>query len=704
MNLLRNLIFQKNKYLQVLKKYYSAILFVVALIVVSVYYNYHEIALKRPQSVHKWRQADCASIALNYYQGGMKFFKPETHNLTADAGTSGKCCTSEIPILYYSAAFLYKIFGYHEYIYRIFNTLLFFLGLFFLFKLLHYLLKDVYWAIALTLLVFTSPVLVYYGNNYLSNSLALAFSITGWYYFVRFYFESKQKWFYISMVAMLLAAAFKVTALYSLFSITVIYFLELFKLKKFKESGKLFSHPAWHLISIISVFIIIGLWVVYAHNFNQKHDSTYFSTTILPIWDLNRTEINRVLENVKKIWLDQYFHKSVLLFITICFIFILTHLRKNIEFLIYSVIIISAEVIAYIILQFRMLADHDYYLIESYILPVLIIICAFDVLKRHYNKIFNSLISRLIFAVFLLFNIYYARQNIIERYEGWMNDYPRNKDLYTITPYLRQIGISSKDTVISIPDRSNASLYLMNQKGWTEYTDARLHREAMIRYNQDSAGIQRSINNGASYLIINGIQELYNKPYLRSYCTYLAGNYNNVLIFNLKNSNRNFNPEKPAIDKVFYCSAELISSDKQYFLSETDSTLFRNGITRSDEFAHSGKYSSKLSTDTPYGMTIKFKNLQYGESLKICVWRKTIGKSTGGLIVSGSPYPYYNNQYKILERDSAGWEKLMMEVFISSEIANQEIVIYVYNPDPNPVYFDDLEIIRYKSILNKFNS
>ena len=358
-----------------MKKSYPAIFFVVALILVSLYYNYHEIALKRPQSVHKWRQADCASISLNYYQGGMKFFKPETHNLTADAGTSGKCCTSEIPVLYYSAAFLYKIFGYHEYIYRIFNTLLFFLGLFFLFKLLHYLLKDVYWAIALTLLVFSSPVLVYYGNNYLSNSSALAFSIIGWYYFVRFFFESKQKWFYISMVAMLFAGAFKVTALYSLFAILVIYGLELFNLKKFKENSKLFSHPGWHLFSIISVFIIIGLWVVYAHNFNQKHDSTYFSTTILPIWDLNTTEINRVLGNVRKIWLDQYFHKSALLFITICFIFILTHLRKNIEFLIYCVIIISAEVIVYIILQFRMFADHDYYLIESYILPVLIIIC-----------------------------------------------------------------------------------------------------------------------------------------------------------------------------------------------------------------------------------------------------------------------------------------------------------------------------------------
>jgi hypothetical protein len=62
---------------------YSIILFLVVLIRVAYYYDYQTIAFKRPQSVHKWRQSDCASIALNYHQGGMNFFVPETHNLTS---------------------------------------------------------------------------------------------------------------------------------------------------------------------------------------------------------------------------------------------------------------------------------------------------------------------------------------------------------------------------------------------------------------------------------------------------------------------------------------------------------------------------------------------------------------------------------------------------------------------------------------------
>ena len=686
-----------------MKKYIPPFLFIIILIIVSIYYNYHEIALKRPQSTHKWRQSDCASIALNYYQDGMNFLTPETHNLTSDGGTSGKCCASEIPILYYSVASLYKVFGYNEFIYRIFNTLLFFLGLFYLFKLMHYLLKDNFWAIALSILFFTSPLLVYYGNNYLSNSSSLAFSIIAWYYFIRFYFESKPKLFYTSMVVILLAGAFKVTGLFSLFAIGGIYLIELLGLKRFKEDRKLFTKPFLYLLPIISIFLIIGLWLVYAHSYNQTHDCTYFSTTIFPIWELNSIEIDGVLSNIKKVWLDEYFHKSVILFIIMCFLFIIAFFRKNTDLLIYGVLFILAEVIFYILLQFWTFADHDYYVIDVYILPILIVISAFVILKKHSNKLFNAKIFKIAFAIFLLFNINYAHQKINNRYDGWMNDFPERKDIYSISPYLRQIGISPNDTIISIPDGSHVSLYLMNQKGWTEYTDARFNKGTPIRYNRDSVGIQESIDNGARYLIVNGIKELYIKPYLQSYCTNLIGTYNNVLVFNLKSNLNNYNLKKRTVHKVYKCSAEHISYDNQFFYGQPDSTLFQNGATRSNEFAHRGNYSSKLNANSPYGMTIKFNDLENGESLRISVWRKINNISQGGIIASNSPFQYYNNNYKVIQKDSNGWERIEMEVFIESEMENQELGVYLHNPDEDYGYFDDLEIIKYESVLNIVN-
>jgi len=350
-----------------------------------------------------------------------------------------------------------------------------------------------------------------------------------------------------------------------------------------------------------------------------------------------------------------------------------------------------------------MFADHDYYLIEVYIFPILVVTCTFDLLKKHYPGIFNSLISKGVIFCLLLFNIYYARQKINERYMGWMNNYQKNKDIYTISPYLRQIGITPFDTIISIPDDSHASLYLMNQKGWTEFTDERLYRGERVQYNRDSAGIRASVDKGAKYLIINGISEIYEKPYLQPFCNNLAGNFNNVLIFNLKVQVNNFHLNQRIIDKIFICDAELVSDERKYFISTTDSTFFQYGASQSDEFAHSGKFSARIDANMPYGMTIKFKNLINCESFVISVWRKTTGESKGALIASGSPYPYYNNDYRILETDSAGWEKLFMEIFVPSELDGQELVVYVYNPGKDPVYFDDLEIIRYKSLLNDSN-
>ena len=99
----------------------------------------------------------------------MKFFQPEVHNLVSDGRTSGYA-VGECPLFYYFIAGLYKIFGQHDLIYRLVNTLLFFLGLFALYKMLEQWLGDSFWSMAVPVLLFTSPVVVYYANNYLTDT------------------------------------------------------------------------------------------------------------------------------------------------------------------------------------------------------------------------------------------------------------------------------------------------------------------------------------------------------------------------------------------------------------------------------------------------------------------------------------------------------------------------------------------------------
>ncbi|MBK9723021.1 MAG: hypothetical protein IPO78_15610 [Saprospiraceae bacterium] len=94
----------------------------------------------------------------------------------------------------------------------------------------------------------------------------------------------------------------------------------------------------------------------------------------------------------------------------------------------------------------------------------------------------------------------------------------------------------------------------------------------------------------------------------------------------------------------------------------------------------------------------KFQFLN-AESFSISIWRKAIQNTKAGIVATCNAKQFYNGNFKILEKDSNNWEKLWMEFSMPKQSTDQELVIYMYNPDSNPVYFDDLEIKYYKSIL-----
>jgi len=497
--------------------------FALLLVVFAIVYNYPSVTLKRPQSVHHWRQSDCASIALNYYQNGMHFFQPQTHNLTSDGSKSGYSAPSEIPIGYYFVASLYKIFGYHDFIYRLVNTLIFLLGLFYLFKLCYMLFGDFFWSAAFSLFFFTSPVLVYYGNNFLSDSSALAFALIGWYFLLKFYFNRIRWDFLVAILFFMLAGAFKVTALMSLVAISILFLIELLHIFKFRTEGKVFEKPVQTALPILLAFGVIASWVFYAKYFNGLHNSVYFSTRIIPIWELDSSQIQMVLDNVKGLWLSQYFHVYALYFLSAAFLFSIVFVKKSNRFLMVVNILLLLGTVSYILLWFPTFKDHDYYTLNLYILLVFVIVNFGWVLKNRFPKAFSGYYLKILFLGFLLFNMNHSRNEMYGRYYGWWTEHPEYKDYHEVTPYLRSIGIAPMDTVVCLPDMTHFTLYLMNQRGWT----------GCLGYNSDSAAVAASIHRGAKYLILHG-EEAGNRPYLQSFMTKPIGEFNSIKIFKLE--------------------------------------------------------------------------------------------------------------------------------------------------------------------------
>jgi len=335
------------------------------------------------------------------------------------------------------------------------------------------------------------------------------------------------------MLFFLLAGSFKIFALISFAALGIIFFAEIVGISKFRANGKLFSRPKTQIIPFVIIILIIGGWAEYAHYYNTLHQSEYFSTSTrqFSLWNLDIDTIHKVIEHVRILWLNQFFHVSSLYMLAGIFLFSFLFIKKNDKFISAITLLLFFGTIIYVILFFAIFDYHDCYTINLFIFLIFVFIAFIGLLKNHFLKIFNSPYIKIVFFLFLIFNVVHAQKQMHDRYNSWWTEYPEYKDYHTITPYLRSIGIKPLDTVVCLPDDSHFTLYLMNQRGWTE----------CMGNDRDSAGIALSVSRGAKYLIVNG-DEIIKRPYIQSFLNHPIGQYGLVRIYKFDEPFRNQNP------------------------------------------------------------------------------------------------------------------------------------------------------------------
>src|SRR5436305_15107843 len=68
-----------------------------------------------------WRQSDVAAIARNYFENGFHFARPQIDWAGEEPGWVG----TEFPVLPFTAALLYKVFGMREWVGRLLTIMFF---------------------------------------------------------------------------------------------------------------------------------------------------------------------------------------------------------------------------------------------------------------------------------------------------------------------------------------------------------------------------------------------------------------------------------------------------------------------------------------------------------------------------------------------------------------------------------------------------
>lgn len=495
--------------------YNSFIWFWVLFTLLFFVYAYQEILTFPAHSIHSWRQSDCLSLAQNF-MGTNNPLEPSIHNYISDNETSGKSA-GEFTGLYYLVGKIWNITGVNLGVYRAINIILMAIACFALFNSLRKKWKDTFWSLFLSLFLFTSPLIVFYTPNFLTDITALAFTIMGWAYFIRYLGNKHFNLLIFSFGLFALAALFKITAAISFLSLLGIFGLEL--IGAFRKTPPVFKYQMKTFILFIGVILIILSWYFYAEYYNQLHGGKYTFNNLWPLWALTPDHYKKAIAFFNDITFWQFFHRGIFWMIALLTLsaFIITFKNQKKVFVFLLFIFFGST--CYVIFWFGALENHDYYFLNLFIIPLIVlgINIHFLIQSQLGSKIKTSL-KGVGLIVFIL-GVFYSASNIRLRYsekitvgktlstlffkqsqiDYWRYTASNYRDggLFTMEKYNRSIGIKKDDLIICYPDFSfNIALFRLNQKGWSSFDNP----------DYDPNIVEKHIHQGAKYLIINKIE------------------------------------------------------------------------------------------------------------------------------------------------------------------------------------------------------
>lgn len=505
-------------------------IFLVVFLLLCLVYNINQSLFYRPVGVHQWRNSICAAFAMNYYHGS-DFLHARTNSMLADDGSSD-ITVVELPALYYTVGFIYKIFGPHEFLYRLINLIIAFLGLLYLFRSAFLFLGDKLYAGFVSLILFTSPIFVFYANNFIPDTTCVSVSLIGLFYYLSFWFHRRRAHWYISMLLFLLAGLIKTPGLVLFFAVAGTGLTDLLvrRTKHFSMAS-----PGWghYLIGMAGVLTGLFVWYLFAKIYSDQHAGSVSAVEIRPIWVLSHDAIVMIREAMAERLRQHDYHVSWFLLLSGALAIMNLLLFRKYHHLLNRLLLFSLiAAIGFTLFFFRSMHAHDYYQIGNLVVLPLIWVNFLDMLRRQKKTVFKSPVLHGVLAILLGALVLVCSENIRgryhkENYEYWMSS-NRVKWFGDLNPYLRRLGISRSDLVYFTPDPSiNISLYLADQKGFTDFYQ---------RPKSQEERIQMMMERGMQTIVIGDWKFIKEPEQIRPFLGEKIGEFGTVEIYSVKNA------------------------------------------------------------------------------------------------------------------------------------------------------------------------
>lgn len=140
---------------------------------------------------------------------------------------------------------------------------------------------------------------------------------------------------------------------------------------------------------------------------------------------------------------------------------------------------------------------------------------------------------------------------------------------------------------------------------------------------------------------------------------------------------------------------ESISPDGKWILSQ-DGTQFSLNSALSSGNARSGKNAFSLPVFDSYAMEYKLTGVKPGDAFEISSWCSSGGKEAFLVASAGASDPFYQQSNGFVETDPKGWKNITLDLKIPDNFKGDKIKIYFWNHGNTPVWFDDIEIDKYR--------
>lgn len=436
----------------------TVVVFILILGMVYGILNFHKTIFYRPQSIHQWAQCDRGSIARNYAEESMNFFLPRVHHTRDLTGITGL----EFPIVNYTAAVFYKIFGFNEFWYRFVMLMCITVSLVAAFKFANRYLSNIWLAIVSVLLWFLSPILNYYSPNFIPDTASLALAMISWFYFFNSEWNPSKSRVFWWFALVTLATLIKVTSGVSI--VAVLMLIAMDKYKMFGLKGLIPHKLLYVLLSITSVAIVYA-WYYWARYITVKFGAQFFAQAAA--YPQSWAEVQEVWQNMKMFYIEYYYSYTLYAILAVSLIAALCFYKRNNPLIIMATVLMLIGNMAVMALFFNQFRQHDYYIIVL-LAPFffLMLMGAKLILSIQMSRVKSILI--VIISITLVYSLHHSARFQHNRYNSWMNDPAATfPEYWELEAKLRAVGIKREDRIASMFDYStNISLYLLNQKGW----------------------------------------------------------------------------------------------------------------------------------------------------------------------------------------------------------------------------------------------